>query len=502
LIVAVAITIMQLGGVVRSTPVYASRSYTATITYRRRDPDRLNAAAVVLQRLADSFNAAPFQMQYSFIKTALDNQIYPDGYPLYVTDAASLLNMLVHRTYFWDADRIEKAVFLEIAGNFAKDDLIFGAYAVQFVAPDSGEPSDYLWHVRLDYNGTAPQLSVSSDPDKSTISLTATYIDEGTPPDSYSVCSQFAMLDQTLNEMIGSTRLGVVIQSIDDPVLAIRINEALAVPVASAWKVGAAIYFVEHVNPEVWQSIPLRYWGAKDISDIPPEYLPAWNQYGDILHDLYTMIVFSGNHEAANVLTYAFNTIPVELRAGRNPIMSFNDWSLEIGLSPQSGIYNWRYSPLTGPTMVDSRYAHRQIEVNGKPLYINNMYTAEDLSLYYLRLAVEGQRRGYYDTLTKLLSIRTVLISQIESHLLPSMPDYKLVRTISKDGYFGPDSLYRTNHYVNNDAGLLLFADGRQYIVAFTAFDDIDLQRDVIGTVLHNLVEFPAPSNGTPCAGN
>jgi hypothetical protein len=42
---------------------------------------------------------------------------------------------------------------------------------------------------------------------------------------------------------------------------------------------------------------------------------------------------------------------------------------------------------------------------------------------------------------------------------------------------------------VNNDAGLLIFPDGRRYAVAFTAFDAVDLENDVVRAVIRALVD-------------
>ncbi len=42
-------------------------------------------------------------------------------------------------------------------------------------------------------------------------------------------------------------------------------------------------------------------------------------------------------------------------------------------------------------------------------------------------------------------------------------------------------------HSVDNDAGLIIFPDGRVYAVAFTAFDTVDIESDVVGLVLHVL---------------
>ena len=61
------------------------------------------------------------------------------------------------------------------------------------------------------------------------------------------------------------------------------------------------------------------------------------------------------------------------------------------------------------------------------------------------------------------------------------------IHTATKDGYFVPGSPLSLGHEVNNDAGLLIFPDGRLYIVAFTAFDAVDVEGDAIGLVIRAL---------------
>ena len=68
-------------------------------------------------------------------------------------------------------------------------------------------------------------------------------------------------------------------------------------------------------------------------------------------------------------------------------------------------------------------------------------------------------------------------------------------KTATKDGYFGPGSPQSLGHDVNNDAGLLIFPDGRVYVAAFTAFDAVELESDVVGLVIRSLMDDPGLIN-------
>jgi hypothetical protein len=197
---------------------------------------------------------------------------------------------------------------------------------------------------------------------------------------------------------------------------------------------------------------------------------------------VYVMTVFSGNHEAANVLNYVYQNGTARL--GANPIIAFNNWSRQVvGISPESGQYSWQYGYLENPRYNDPRYATRSFAYNGEALFYSSTYSARDLALFYYHLATVGKERGYYDAAVELLSIRSNIMSKIEGQVL----DHPEIQTATKDGYFGPDSPNSLGHDVNNDAGLLIFPNGTTYAVAFTAFDAVDIESDVIGAVILTL---------------
>lgn len=294
-----------------------------------------------------------------------------------------------------------------------------------------------------------------------------------------------AALIRRLCDLIGDKRLGVSVIPVDNPADAIDINGDYQVPAASSWKGAGAIYFFENTNPALWSSVPIPYWHTQNILKVPAEYRPTWQKYHEILHDAYIMVVFSGNHEAGNILSYVYrNNGPY--KADYNPILAFNDWSQQVvGISGESGLYNWRYGGTTGEANLDRRFAERKLTDKGRELFYSNTFAARDLARFYFHLATVGKERGYYTPAVQLLSIRNQIVSKIEAQVGTT------IRTATKDGYFRPDSPLSLGHDVNNDAGLLILPDGRVYAVAFMAFDAVDIEGAVIRAVIQALQADP-----------
>jgi hypothetical protein len=185
------------------------------------------------------------------------------------------------------------------------------------------------------------------------------------------------------------------------------------------------------------------------------------------------------------VLAYVFRQLMPEKTRDSNPIMAFNNWSQQnAGISQESGMFNWHYGELENDSIFDLRYAERRLIINDKKLFYANMFSAHDLALFYLHLATVGKAQGYYQAAVDLLSIRNPVVSKIEAET-PGIA----VQTATKDGYFDPGSPLSRGHSVDNDAGLLIFPDGRRYAVAFTAFDAVDIESEVIDRVLQMLAE-------------
>jgi len=402
-----------------------------------------------------------------------------DGFAIGINDPASALNLLFHRAQFWDNDGTQKPIFEIVQATLVRNDRAFGAFAVATAT----NTTDYVWRLNPVYTGSSPYIEGQFDPSSATVTLSLSYSNAIEPLDPAPTKARLNNLTPTLQSIIGARRLGVSVIAADDPTTALNINEDAEVPIASAWKGPGVIYFFENVDPAVWNSVPVRYWHVTNVADVPAQYRDDLLKNRIILWDVYTMAVFSGNHEAGDVLAYVFRQLPRDKAAGSNPIMAFNDWSQRsVGISTASGMYNWDYGDLENNAIYDPRFARRQLVINGNALFYANMFSAHDLTLFYLHLATVGKAQGYYQTAVDLLSIRNPIVSKIEGET-PGMA----VQSATKDGYFDPGSPLSRAHSVNNDAGLLIFPNGRVYAVAFTAFDAVDIEGDVMDRVLQAL---------------
>jgi hypothetical protein len=227
------------------------------------------------------------------------------------------------------------------------------------------------------------------------------------------------------------------------------------------------------------------YWLKQNITRVAPEYQKAWFKYIKILHDAYIMAVYSGNHEGGNILAYVYSLLPSP--KARNPIIAFNDWSRSVGMTPESGMWQWMAGGTWATGYTDPRYAHRQFFPGDKtPLY-NVTYSARDFANFFYHLATVGKHKGYYDKAVELLAIRNQIVSLIEA--CPQTAPSTGMITATKDGYFRPDSHDSQGHDVDNDTGLLIFPDGATYAVAFTAFDSHDIANDVVCKTIQAIVD-------------
>ena len=278
---------------------------------------------------------------------------------------------------------------------------------------------------------------------------------------------RFAGVAARLNAEIGNYRMGIYVIPLDNPSDAFGVNADAQVPSASAWKGGGIIYFFEHVDPVITNSVPVMYWERQGIIWIPPAYQAAWFKYIKVLHDAYIMTVFSGNHEAGNILAYVYHLSAPP--SARNPIVAFNNWSLSIDMTPQSGMRQWMAGGTWAAGYVDPRYDQRSLFPDNPTLVYNVTYSARDLANFYYHLATAGKQQGYYAKAVELLSIRNEVTSLIQA--CPQTSPSTGMLTATKQGYFRPDSPDSLGHDVDNDAGLLIFPDGATYAVAFTTFD-------------------------------
>jgi hypothetical protein len=526
-----------------------TRTYTVQMTYVRSDnyKNRLVNARAAFDQLQAFFDRVTFKrgVNYSFLHDVLHDNMTPEkgyvntekGYAFGACGASSLLNKLVQTATFRDKDGKVKPVFQAILVWTWKGDKTYGKYGATIYLDLTGKRinKDYVWRLNPAYDGPSPRITSQFDMDAMTVSLTMSYADEvaepasvqatpgkptatlaktalstptpvltadvsadksGDPAGSDLTKSDRALaLTRSLQAIIGERRFGVSILPVGNATQVmdeVGVNQNDQLFVASAFKGPVALYFFENVDAAVWNSVPVRYWEAKTPDQVPAAYREAWNQYHGILRDVYWMAVYSENEATGNVLMYVYQNTPQNTKAD-NPIIAFNNWSLEnVGLGAESGLHAW----LSGKTIcyqcADERYGKKAFVYGGKVLAPNNTYSPRDLALFYIHLATKGRELGYYDVAKELLSIQIN-----EPGMLKFYANRIGVQSASKDGFVGPYSEDSDGYYISTDAGLLTLPDGSQYAVAFMAFDAGDLLANTITTTLRALVDT-LPNGAVP----
>jgi hypothetical protein len=517
------------------------RTYTVQMTYVQSDNyrNRLVNAKAAFDQLQAFFDTVTFKhgVNYSFLRDVLHGSLTPEngyvntekGYAFGACGASSLLNKLVQTATFRDQGGKEVPVFQATLVWTWKGDKTYGKYGATIYLDPTGKRinKDYVWHLNPAYDGPAPRVTSQFDMDSMAVSLTMTYADEasmssgmqgtpgspagtlartaeatptpvqtadesagdaGKPAKNDTAKSERALaLTRSLLAIIGERRFGVSLLPIGDSAEVmdeVGVNQADQLFVASAFKGPVALYFFENVDADVWRSVPVRYWVAKDPDSVPAEYRDAWNKYRGILKDMYWMTVYSENEATGNVLMYVYQNTPQNMKAD-NPIIAFNNWGLEnIGIGAESGLHAWLSGKTSCYQCVDDRYGKKVFIYGGKVLSPNNTYSPRDLALFYKHLATVGRELGYYNVATELLSIQPN-----EPGMLKFYSKRIGVQSASKDGFVGPYSEYSDGYYISTDAGLLTLSDGSQYAVAFMAFDAGDLLAASITTTLRALVE-------------
>jgi hypothetical protein len=238
--------------------------------------------------------------------------------------------------------------------------------------------------------------------------------------------------------------------------------------VASAFKGPVLIYFLEYADPTIYRSVPPRYWGEKNPEKLPAEFRGAWQTHQKLLYDLYQMAVLSENDSTGRVLNYVYRMTPATT-LGDNPLRAFNTWSqTRVGVGAESGMRAWQVGESICPRCFDDRFTGHTMIYAKKVHYLNNTYTATDLAKYWVYLATEGRRLGYFQ-------IAADLMSNQKYGLVNKVSKTYGVRVVSKDGYIAPGSEYGIGYRISTDAGLLQLPSGEEYAVAFLAFDSGDL---------------------------
>lgn len=189
-----------------------------------------------------------------------------------------------------------------------------------------------------------------------------------------------APLNPHFENIIGRRSIGLVLYDLTNARLITAHAPENLLPVASAFKGPALMYFMDTVDPAVWSRVPVAYWVAPRAEDVPEAYRDDWRRHQSILQALYRMVVISDNPATGRVLSYAARL------AGRDdPLAMFNDWARErVGISQLSALTAWSHGIEAGMSTSDRRYADMTTPINGQQVRFDNMMTPRDLGLFYV----------------------------------------------------------------------------------------------------------------------
>jgi hypothetical protein len=310
------------------------------------------------------------------------------------------------------------------------------------------------------------------------------------------VAQKTLALTDFLKGLIKGSRFGVSIVPIGDAnqiLEEVGVNEKMQTYVASAFKGPLAIYFFENIDPDVWNTVPVVDWTAKSESEVGEQYRAKWNKYHNILYNLWTAAVWSENDSTGNILQYVYEHSKMPNK-GANAIIAFNNWAHSIGVSEVAGLRSWFNGATNCADCIDTRYGTQPFTYRTKIFVPNNNYSPRDLAQVYVHLAKAGPSKGYYEVATELLGT-------MRGPNAPSMIQWFFrkvgIQTASKDGFVGPDDQDSDGYYISTDAGLLTLPDGKQFAVAYMAFDAGNLLDDAIVATANVLVPTPANAKGT-----
>ncbi|MEM6530376.1 MAG: serine hydrolase [Chloroflexota bacterium] len=292
-----------------------------------------------------------------------------------------------------------------------------------------------------------------------------------------------APLNIYMQRVIKSGNISLLLYDVNSARLLVGHNPENPLPVASAFKAALPMWFVDTVDRDVWNSVPVEHWNAAAASEVPEAYRDHWRRHGVLLRDLYRTIVFSDNHATGLILGYL-----AAQRGSTDAAIAFNDWAAErVGMSQISGLSGWSTGVPAEMTHTDERFKERGTNIAGQLYTFENMMTARDIGLFYMWMVTELDAEQQ--------AVVKTLLSTIHNNR-----GANLVRlALENDGvpYRKNGSLETDGGYVVTDAGLMELADGREYLLVLLSlgapdkiqplFEELDATlRGKYNEVFHN----------------
>lgn len=292
-----------------------------------------------------------------------------------------------------------------------------------------------------------------------------------------------APLNIYMERVITNHNVSLLLYDMNTTQLLVGLAPENPLPVASAFKAALPIWFVDVVDRDVWNAVPVEYWNAAASSEVPEEFRDAWRTHSVILRDLYRALVFSDNFTTGTVLSYI-----AEAQGSTDAVIAFNDWAAErVGMSQISGLSGWSEGVSAGMTFTDERFEERGTNIGGQLYNFPNMMTARDIGLFYMWMLTELDDEQQAVCKTLLSTIHNNRGANLER------------LAIGNEGiaYSKNGSLETDGGYVVTDAGVISLPDERDYLLVVLSlgaplviqplFEELDATlRGRYNEILHN----------------
>lgn len=269
-----------------------------------------------------------------------------------------------------------------------------------------------------------------------------------------------APMNEHFEAITSGHTIGLILYDLKRSRLLTALSAEKPLPVASAFKAGLLIYFVDQIDAEVWGGVPVEYWDATTKIDVPEEFRDSWGQHHPILRTLYQTIVQSDNVATGTALAYV-----AQAHGRTDAVAMFNDWAMDtVGISQLSGLSAWQNGLESDISFVDGRFIGNQTSINSQLVTFDNMMTPRDLGLFYVWMLShldDAQQTVCKDLLSTIFANRGANLERLAQQ-------FEGV-SYSKNGSLGTDA-----GYVVSDAGILDLPDGQQFLLVVDSVDPND----------------------------
>lgn len=280
-------------------------------------------------------------------------------------------------------------------------------------------------------------------------SLSSLGIQTHKEPESIDVLSFLNNLEQKVKEVFGSSYSGFSLKIIDSRnrvLKEVSHNPDKLLPVASAFKSAALLYYLTYVSPEEWVL--------------------------DKGSTVYNSIVYSHNNATGDLIHEAAESQRKKTKFSRknefNDLELFNDFLSSLGLLG-GWVSFWGFNSKTSGQS-DTRYSQRSIVCNGKSAQVSNLVSAEDLSQFYLATLDDSKRSEWQRNPQILAAFRYlsgIIDPQYQSPLEESFYGSEIY---GKDGYLEKQSIPGFGSAII-DAGIIHLSNGMKVVVSAGSFD-------------------------------